>query len=102
MPNVLKYNQYRQPWSNAEHKDRQLIDYHSRIMDTIEILIAHLEPPRVNVKNPISSICKHNEPYHHKTIIDYGTPKKKTANVRYVHSLPSLLFHPRVSNMINR
>ena len=90
MPNVLRYKQYRQPWSNAEHKDCRLIDHHPRIVDPIEMLITHLEPPRVNVKNPISSIREHDEPYHQETIIDYCTPKKKTANLRYVHSITSI------------
>jgi len=70
MPNGLKYKAYRQPWSNAEHKDRQLIDHHPRIVDTIKMLITNLEPPRVNVKYPISSTRKHNEPYYQETIID--------------------------------
>ena len=59
MPNGLEYKPY-----------RQLIDHHPRIVDTIEMLITNLEPPRVNVKYPISSTRKHNEPYYQETIID--------------------------------
>jgi len=66
----LEYKPYRQPWSNAEHKDRQLIDHHPRIVDTIDMLITNLKPPRVNMKYPISSTRKHNEPYYQETIID--------------------------------
>jgi hypothetical protein len=75
MPHGLKDDLYRQVRDDKEYPGCQLKDCHSRIVDAVELFIAHLEPLRMHPVYPISGAHKHKEPYQQETEIKNYTPQ---------------------------